>query len=336
MHKRYTTAILLLLISISSNAQPQHWAVVKSFPIKSPGWWDYLAVSPLNNHLYVSHGTQVNILDENSGDSLGVIEGTIGVHGIAFAPSFNKGFISNGRLNNVFVFDGKTNQITDSIRTGGNPDAMCYDSYSRQLIVGNGRSNDLTIINAANNQVVTTIPLGGAPESSVSDGKGRVYIDVEDKNEVAVLDMKKLKITARYKLKGGDEPAGLAYDRKTQHLFVGCGNSKLVILDAMSGKQIGLLPIGEHCDGVAFDAITGDVFAANGVGTLTVIHQKDNGAAYAVVANVPTMRSARTLTVDERTHQVFLPAAEFEVTANTKERSKMIPGSFRVLVVGKQ
>lgn len=331
---RYTIAILLLLISISSNAQ--HWAVLKSFPIKSPGWWDYLTVSPLNNHLYVSHGTQVNILDENSGDSLGVIEGTTGVHGIAFAPAFNKGFISNGRLNNVFVFDGKTNQVTDSIRTGGNPDAMCYDSYSRQLIVGNGRSNDLTIINAANNQVVANIPLGGAPESSVSDGKGRVYVDVEDKNEVAVLDMKTMKITARYKLKGGEEPAGLAYDRKTQHLFVGCGNSKLVILDAMSGKQIGLLSIGEHCDGVAFDAITGDVFAANGAGSLTVIHGNEKGTAYSVIATVPTMRSARTLTADERTHQVFLPAAEYEASVNPKERPKMIPGTFRVLVVGRQ
>lgn len=320
----------------NESSKAQNRAVIKTFPIQSSGWWDYLTVSPLSDHLYVAHGTQVNILDRNRGDSVGVISGTIGVHGITFARKYNKRFISNGRLNNVYVFDGKTDQVADSIATGMGPDAMCFDGYANLLIVGSGRSKALSIINAENNTVAATIPLCGKPAASVSDGKGRVYIDVEDKNEVAVLDMKTLKIIARYPLKGGEELAGLAFERRSQTLFVGCGNSKIVILEAMTGKQIGILPIGAHCDGVAFDQEPGNAFAANGEGTLTVVHADDAGTQYSVVATVPTKRSARTLAIDERTHLVYLPAADYEPSTNAKERPQMIPGSFKILVVGMQ
>ncbi len=315
----------------SIQAQTSGYEVRKTFHIQSGGGWDYIAVSPLSPNIYVSHGTQVNILNKTTGDSTGVIKGTIGVHGIAFAPELGKGFISNGRLNNVFVFDAKTNVVTDSIRTGENPDAMCYDAFSKKLVVGNGRSNDLTIIDAVTNKVLATVPLGGKPEASVSDGKGKVFINVEDKNEVAVLNTVTMKIVARYSLQGGDEPAGLAMDGEGHFLFVGCGNKKLIVLETATGKQRWTLPIGEHCDGVVADRSW--AYASNGDGTLTVIHPAKTGYK---METIPTKRGARTIAVDPATHIIYLPTADFEPQLEaSKERPKMIPGTFEVLVIGK-
>jgi YVTN family beta-propeller protein len=328
--KQILSLLLSLLAANASYAQSQTLSVLNSFHIQSGGGWDYIAVSPVTDNIYVSHGTQVNILNKATGDSTGVIKGTIGVHGIVFAPKLGKGFISNGKLNNIFVFDPKTNRVTDSIRAGENPDAMCYDAFSKKLVVGNGRSNDLTIIDAATNKVLATVPLGGKPEASVSDGKGKVFINIEDKNEVAVLSMATLKIVGRYPLQGGEEPAGLAMDGERKFLFVGCGNKKLIVLETATGKQRWTLPIGDHCDGVAADGNT--AYASNGDGTLSIIRPTKTG--YKADA-IHTKRGARTIAVDPATHLIYLPTAEFEPQpADSKERPKMIPGTFEVLVVG--
>ncbi len=331
--KPFLALALFLCLYAAVNAQTPSYAIQKTFHIQSGGGWDYLTVSPVSDKLYVSHGTQVNILNKTTGDSVGVIKGTIGVHGITFAAELGKGFISNGKLNNVFVFDAKTNLVTDSIRTGENPDAMCYDAFSKMLVVGNGRSKDLTIIDAATNKVLATVPLGGKPEASVSDGKGKVFINVEDKNEVAVLNTVTMKIVARYSLQGGDEPAGLAMDGEGHFLFVGCGNKKLIVLEATTGKQRwAAIPIGDHCDGVVFD--DGEAYAACGDGTLYRIYQTDdNGFGIKVIH---TKRSARTIAIDPLTHLIYLPTADFEPQPEgANERPKMIPGTFEVLVVGK-
>jgi len=335
MHFRKTIAILAIGITASAAlAQLPSNAVLKTFRINSGGGWDYISVSPLSENIYVSHGTQVNILNKTNGDSVGVIRGTIGVHGIVFAPSINKGFISNGRLNNLYVFDALTNQITDSIPTGENPDAMCYDAYSNRIIVGNGRSKSASIIDAASNKVITTIPLSGKPEAIVSDEAGTIFINVEDKNAVAVVNIKAGKIKTYYQLKSGEEPGGLAIDRKSGTLFVACGgNNKLLVLEAKTGNQKAILPIGEKNDALAFDVKSGIVYASNGDGTLTMIRSQKG--VYKVVGTIITKPGARTIAIDPITQLLYLPTADFEhQPLHASERPKMIPGTFEILVVG--
>jgi YVTN family beta-propeller protein len=309
--------------------------VIKTFHIASGGGWDYLAVSPVSNSLYVSHGTQVNILDKNTGDSIGVIPNTIGVHGIAFAPEFGKGFTSNGRLNNVTVFDIKTNKILDSIKTGENPDAIMFDPFSKKIITCNGRSQNLSVIDPSNNTVVATIPLDGKPETAVSDAEGKIYVNIEDKSEISKVDMKTNKVEVTWSISPGESPSGLAIDRKTRRLFAGCDNKMLVVVNADNGKVVAQLPIGDGCDGTGFDDGLKDAYASCGEGVLTVIHE-ESADKFKVMDNVQTKRSARTCAVDEKNHQVFLSAADLEQNTPTGTRPKMIPGTFQVLVVGKK
>ena len=312
-----------------------HLQVLKTFHIGGTGGWDYLAVSPVHDMLYVSHGNQVNILNKNNGDSLGIIEKTNGVHGIAFVPTANKGFISNGKSNNVFVFDLTTNKVLAEIETGKNPDAIMYEPFSKKIITCNGRSNNLSIIDPLLNKVIDSVNVGGKPETAVSDEAGKLFINIEDKNEIVVVDTKTFKIINHWKISPGDGPSGLAYDPKTKTLFAGC-EKLLIVVNAVTGKIISQLPIGEGCDGVAFDETERKVYSSNGDGTLTVI-QQDNTGTFNVTENVPTKRGARTISVDPISHWVYLPTADFEpLPAGQKGRPKIIPGSFQVLVIGKK
>ncbi len=323
------------IISVPAKAQRSQFKISKVFRIASGGGWDYLAIN--NDKLYVSHGTQVNILNKNSGDSIGVIENTPGVHGIAFVKSLSKGYISDGRTNNVTVFDLKTNKILGQIPTGENPDAIMYDDFSKKIFTCNGRSKDMTVINPEIDKVIKTIALGGKPETAVSDETGKLYINIEDKNEIAQVNTSTFKVERRWSISPGEGPTGLAYDKETKKLFAGC-DKLLVISDVSQGKVIAKIPIGEGCDGVAFDRSSKNIFTANGEGTLTVIHE-DGANNYKVLENTATKRGARTIALDERTHRLYLPTAEFEpaIATNTEksERPKMIPGTFQVLVIEK-
>ena len=319
-------AILFCLTAVFASAQT--YAVSRTFRIGSPGGWDYIAVGP-NGKLYVSHGAQVNILDAKTGDSVGVIPNTTGVHGIAFVESLGKGYTSNGRLNNVTVFDLKTAAVLGQIATGQNPDAIMYDPFSKTIITCNGRSHDLTVIDPAKGTVTATIALDGKPETAVSDNAGRIYVNIEDKNKITVVDIRENKVVTSWPL-GAEGPTGLEIDRKTKRLFAGC-DKQLVVMDATGGNVVTKLPIGDGCDGVGFDESKGLIFASCGEGKLTVI--KENSAtAYSVAENVPTKRSARTIAVDGHTHTVYLPFADTEPGA-AGERPKVIPGTFGVLVV---
>jgi len=304
-----------------------------AYPIPSAGGWDYISVGPGNGRIYVSHGTQVNVLNQKTGDSVGVIPNTTGVHGIAFVPSLNKGYTSNGRLNNVTVFDLATNQVLTQIATGQNPDAIMYDDYSKTIITCNGRSQDLSIIDPSTGQVKATIPVGGKPETAVSDGAGKIFVNIEDKNEIAVVNLATSAVINRWPLAPAEGPTGLVIDTKTKRLFAGC-EKLLVVMDATSGRIVDKLPIGNGCDGVGFDSKLKYVFASCGEGTLAVI-QELSADQFKVIDNVPTKRSARTCAVDETTHEVFLPAAEMEKDSKPGERPRMIPGTFQVLVVRK-
>jgi YVTN family beta-propeller protein len=339
MKQKSAFAFALLAITLfvySATAQTgSGFHVIKTFHITSAGGWDYLEVSPVSNLLYVSHGIQVNILDKNTGDSVGVIPNTTGVHGIAFAPDLGKGFTSNGRLNNVTVFDLKTNAILDSIKTGENPDAIMFEPFSKKIITCNGRSHDLSIIDPSNNTVVATVPLDGKPETAVSDANGKVYANIEDKSEISEVDMNTNKVEATWSIAPGESPSGLAIDRKTHRLFAGCDNKLLVVVNADNGKVVARLPIGEGCDGTGFDDGLKYVYASCGEGVLTVIAEQSNDK-FLVVDDVKTKRSARTCAVDEKDHVVFLSAADLQPNPPAGTRPQMIPGTFQVLVVGKK
>lgn len=308
--------------------------IVNTFHINSTGGWDYLEVGPVNDWLYVSHGIQVNILNKKTGDSVGVIENTTGVHGIAFDIANKKGFTSNGRLNTVTVFDMNTNNVLGEIHTGENPDAISYEPFSKKIITCNGRSKNLSIIDPAKNMVVDSVDVGGKPETAVSDGKGNLYVNIEDKNEIVVVDTKTFKVTQHWSLAPAEGPTGLALDKASNRLFAGC-DKLLVVMDATNGTIIDKLPIGDGCDGVAFDPGTNMIYTSNGEGTLSVIHE-DYADRYTLVENVATKKYARTITLDKETHLIYLPTADMEKQdPNQKGRPKMIPGSFQVLVIGK-
>lgn len=323
-------SVILMLIALSVNVYAQQQvSVAKTYHIASTGGWDYIAAN--KGKLYVSHGTQVNILNENTGDSVGCIGNTMGVHGIAFDNKLKRGYTSNGRTNDVTVFDLKTNDTLYRIPTGENPDAIMYEPFSKNIITCNGRSKDLSIIDPASNKVVKTILVGGKPEEAATDGQGKLYVNLEDKSEIVCVDLKTFQVINRWSLAPGQEPTGLAYDGTTKRLFATC-DKKLVVVDATNGHVVTTLPIGEGCDGIAFDAASKTIFTSNGEGTITVIKEL-NANSYEVKTNVPTKKSARTITIDADSHSLFLPAAEFEASTETGKRPRMKPGSFCVVVV---
>jgi YVTN family beta-propeller protein len=325
--------ILVVTMASKANAQSSGYHVAQTFHIASAGGWDYISVGPGNNRLYVSHGTQVNVLNESTGDSVGFIPNTTGVHGIAFVPSLGKGYTSNGRLNNVTVFDLKTNNILSQIATGQNPDAIMYDEFSKMIITCNGRSNDLSIVDPVTEKLVATIAVGGKPETAVSNNAGKLFVNIEDKNEIISVNLKTNTVENRWSIAPADGPTGLAIDISTNRLYAGC-DKKLVVLNAIDGKVVTTVPIGDGCDGVAFDNNTKNIFASCGEGKLTIIHEA-SADKYDVVDNVTTKRSARTIAINEKTHTIFLPAADFDAPAEAGKRPPMKPGTFQILVVKK-
>ncbi|MEO6869045.1 MAG: YncE family protein [Ginsengibacter sp.] len=302
-------------------------------PVSGEGGWDYVAVN--NGKIFASHGTQVNILNENNGDSIGFLAGTIGVHGMAFYNKKNKIYTSNGRLNNVFVFNGTTYQKIKEIPTGLNPDAIFFEPFSKKIITCNGSSNSLSIIDPEKDQLINTILLDGKPETAVSDGSGKVYVNIEDKNEMAVVDMKVMRVTTYWPIKPGEGASGLAINTKTHRLFAGCDNELLIVMNSQNGKVIASLPIGKGCDGVVYDKEKGLIFSSNGEGNITVI-QESSANNYKVLETIKTSPSARTIAIDEHSQQLFLPAAKVETEIDTVTRRphrKIIAGSFKILKI---
>ncbi len=324
------TGILLAGSSMLAQPLPKITAV---FHLASPGGWDFLTVGPGNNRLYISHATQVNILDLQTGDSVGVIPNTTGVHGIAFDAAQKKGYVSNGKLNNVTVFDVNTNEILGQIPTGEKPDVIMYEPFSKKIVTFNGVSNNISIIDPVKDQVVATIAINGKPEGAVSDGAGKVYVNIEDKNEILVISMTGFKILKHWPITPGSAASGLAIDATTKRLFAGCENKMLVVMDATNGKLISHFPIGEECDGVAFDNGSKMIYVSNGDGTLTVIKEQSRNS-FKLLGNVKTKKGAKTLCIDETTHKIYLPTADLEKTiAPGAKRPAMIPGTFQVLVL---
>jgi DNA-binding beta-propeller fold protein YncE len=304
------------------------------------GGWDYLTVDSAARRLYISHGTKVNVVDVDSGKPAGEIGNLSGVHGIAIAVDLGRGFISNGRSSMITIFDLKTLATLSEVKsTGENPDAILYDSFSSQVFAFNGRSKNATVLDAKTGKVAGTIELGGKPEFSTSDLAGHVFVNIEDKSEVVELGAKDLAVKARWPLAPCEEPSGMAIDRQHHRLLVGCSNKLAAVVDTESGKVVTTVPIGDGVDANAFDPGTGLGFSSNGEGTLTVI-KEETPDRFTVAENVPTRRGARTMALDEKTHTVYLPTAQFgPPPAATAEqphpRPAILPDSFVILVVSR-
>lgn len=342
---RLGLSVLLLLVfqcAVARAQQPKSpsgYHVINRFKLGGEGGWDYLTFDAKGGRLFISRSTHVMVVDAERGTVLGDIPDTQGVHGIALVEELGKGYTSNGRTSSVTVFDLKTLKVLKQIPVGKNPDAIIYDATSKRVFTMNGASNDATAIDTKTDTVAGTIPLDGRPEFAVSDEHGHVFVNLEDKSSVVEFDPSKLSVLARWPIAPGEEPSGLAIDRKHSRLFSTGANKTLVVLDAQTGKVVTTLPIGGGVDAAGFDPETGLAFSSNGDGTLTVIHE-DSPDKFTVVENVATQRGARTLALDTKTHRVYLVTAEFgPPPAPTPERPRprpsIVAGTFTLLVVGR-
>ncbi|HET9839684.1 MAG TPA: c-type cytochrome [Candidatus Angelobacter sp.] len=341
MKKRILSALVIAAAIAASAAafSPVKYEVKQKHVLGGEGGWDYLTFDPAGKRLFISRGTHVMVVDPAKGSVIGDIPDTTGVHGIALAQELGKGFTSNGRDNSVTVFDLKTLKTTNKIKIEAeNPDAILYDSASQRVFTFNGRSKNATVIDAAKDAVVATIPLDGKPEFAAADGKGMVFVNIEDKSELTQIDAKDAKVVKSWPLAPCEEPSGLAIDQKHHRLFSGCGNKLMAVSDAETGKMITTVPIGEGVDANAFDPETQLAFSSNGRdGTLTVVHE-DSPDKFTVLENAPTEKFARTMALNTTNHDVYLVTAEIEEQPPAKEgerpRRTMKPGTFTLLVVG--
>jgi YVTN family beta-propeller protein len=330
-------AATLLLLAVAAMAADPGYKVVQKVTLGGEGGWDYLTMDPTAPRLFVTHGTHVVVVDTESNKAVGEIPDTPGVHGVTVAPDLGRGFTSNGRENTVSVFDLKTLKVLSKVKTGENPDAIIYDPASHRVFAFDGRSNDATVIDGAAGTVVKTIPLGGKPEFAAVDGAGQVFVNIEDKAEIAAIDAKSLEVKARWALKPCEEPSGLAFDPKEQRLYAACGNKQMAVVDAKTGKLLASPPIGGGVDGAAFDPERRLAFSSNGEGSLTVIGEPAPGK-FEVVATVPTERGARTIALDPKTHAIYTVTAQFGPMPSAapgapRQRPPIVPGSFELLVV---
>jgi YVTN family beta-propeller protein len=312
---------------------PYHF--IKEIPVSGEGAWDYCSVDSAGQRLYVSHGSEVVVIDLAKDQVAGVITNTPGVHGLAPALELGRGFVSCGRENKAAIVDLKTLQILSKVDTGQNPDGMLYEPGQQEAYMFNGRSQSATVIDAKTGKVVATIPLDGKPEFAQSDSQaGRVYDNLEDKNEVAVIDTKTHTVVTNWPIAPGEEASGLAIDLKNHRLFLGCGgNRTMVMMDSTGGKVIAAVPTGQGVDANAFDPETGFAFASCGDGTVTIAHE-DTPDKLTVVQTLETQRGSRTMTLNPKTHKIYLAAAKFEAPAEGQRRGKTVPGSFKILVYG--
>ena len=331
--------LFVLLLATFALASDPGYHVIKTYKLGGEGSWDYLKLDSSSRRLYISRATHVIVIDADSGKPVGDIPDTPGVHGIALAPELGRGFVSNGREGTVTIFDIETLKLITKVKVGDNPDAILYDPATKRVFTFNGKSQDSTAIDAAKGTVLGTIKLEGKPEFAVSDGKGEIFVNIEDKSQLDAIDPNKLEVKSRWPLAPCQEPSGLSMDRKNRRLFSGCDNKMMAVVDADSGKVIVTRAIGGGVDATAFDEGTGLAFASCGEGVLTVVRE-ESPSKFSVAENVTTQEGARTLALDDKTHQVFVVTAKFgPPPAPTPEqphpRHSILPDTFVVLVVGK-
>jgi DNA-binding beta-propeller fold protein YncE len=331
-------SLVVTLAALALAAADPGYKVVNSYKVGGDGGWDYLIADAAARRLYVSRATHVIVLDLDSGKSVGDIADTPGVHGIALAPELGRGFVSNGREGTVSIFDLKTLATISKVKAGENPDAILYDPATQRVFTFNGRSQDSTAIDAARGTVLGTIKLDGKPEFAASDGKGEIFVNIEDKSELTAIDPSKLAVKSTWPLAPCESPTGLSMDRKNRRLFVGC-EKMMAVVNADTGKVLATPAIGDGVDATTFDDGTGLAFASCGEGVLSVVRE-ESPEKFSVAENVPTQVGARTLALDSKTHNVYVVTAKFgpppaATVDDPHPRRSILPDSFVVLVVGK-
>src|ERR1700676_4469121 len=335
MHRVLRTSALVICcvaLAFGSDASSGNFKVVKRVPLEGGGRWDYVTADSDSHRVYIARATHVSVLDSETGAVVGDIPDTPGVHGVAIADDLGIGFISEGQTNKVAVFDLKTLKVESQIATGEDPDSILYHSATHQVFVQNGKSKSTTVIDAKTKKVVATIALDSKPEFYAYDEKGNVFINLEEKHAIAVIDASSKKLKSTWVMEGCEGPSGLAIDNKTHTLFSSC-DGKLMVVDSNSGKVRQSVAIGDDCDGVTFDPATGYVFASPSPGKFQIIHA-DKSGKYSVVQEIDTPVGSKTHGLDTATHKVYLPSAKFTGDPSKRPRPSVVDGSIQVLVIG--
>ena len=331
--KLLLVALTGLLLQTKAQTKNENYKILQSIPVSGNGGWDYLKVNPTNHFIYASHSTQVNVINPLTSKSEGIIENQEGVHGIAFDKE-NRGYITNGKSNSVFVFNVKTNEKIASIEVGKRPDAIIYDDYSGKIIAANAGSNSLSIINTKNLTVEKTIELTGNPEEVASNEKGIIYANIEDQSKIAEINLNEGKVLNYFSLGKDEGPTGLAIDNKTHRLFSSC-EDHLVIVNAENGKIVSALPIAKGCDGVVFDAKSKMIFASAYSGVISNYLEKTKDD-FVALPDIKTESGARTIAIDETTQKIYVPTAEYGIAVDKNARRLPVKdGTFHILEIGK-
>ena len=336
---RHILFCFCLLASSAHAGNGTAYAVIGRLTPGGDGGWDYPSVDSRTHLLYQSRADHVSVVNTKTGKEVGQITETPGVHGIALAPALGRGFISAGKANRVTVFDLKTRAVVGSVSTGEGPDSIVYEPVSQRVVSFNGHGHSATVIDARSNTAIVTLPLDGKPEFAQADGRGAIYFNIEDTGELGVIDGKSAVLKGRWKLPHCEEPSGFALDTAHRRSFSTCANQTLAVMDIDSGKAVANVPIDKGVDGCAFDPASGNVFSANGEGTLTVVHETDPDH-FQVRQTLVTQAGARTIALDKITHRLYLPTAQFGLAPEPSAehphpRPPPLPGTFVVLVVGR-
>jgi len=320
-------ACVLFSVAVAT-AQTYH--LTSTIPIPGAGGWDYSYADSDNRKLYVSHGNVVEVVDLDSDKVIGQIPNTNGVHGIAIAADLGRGFISAGRDNQIVIFDLRTLATIGTAKTGTNPDGILYEPVTHRVFAFNGRSQNATVIEGKDGSVAGTIPLGGKPEFPTADGKGNVYVNMEDKNEIFRLDAKTMQVKDKWSIAPAESPSGMAIDTENHRLFSVCDGKVMVVLNYENGKVVAKVPIGEGPDAAAYDPGTHTAFSSNGEGSITVVKVEKNDKY--TTTTVETKKGARTMTLDLKTHKLYLSSADYG-QAQPGKWPPVVPGTFKVLVL---
>ncbi len=329
-------AVSLLLAgfarALPANPDSSGYHIVKKIVTGGTEGWDYISMDTEARLAYIGRENHVDVVNVDSGKVVGKVPGLEGTSGLLPLPEFGRGYAMNGDAGSVVIVDLKTLAKIGSVKAGKDPDSFTYEPVTKRVFVMNSSSANATVINAKEGTLAGTVVLGGQPEAAVSDGKGKVYVNLTDKDEIAEVDAETMKVTHHWTLAQGTGPSGLAMDRKNRRLFSACDNQRMVIMNADTGKVITALRTGAGTDGAGFDPDSGNAFAsAGGSGTLTIIHE-DSPESFKVLEELDTQSGARTMTVDMKTHNVLVVTARHGHGAT---HDKVLPDSFVVLVVGK-
>jgi DNA-binding beta-propeller fold protein YncE len=327
---------LLALLPLAGRTAAQQPApgyhVVQRYTLGGEGGWDYLALDTVNERLFLTRGDRVVVVDPERGAEVGVIPGLQRAHGVAFDYADGRGFATSGGDSTVTMFDLKTLRVLGTIPTSADDDAILYDPATKRVFTFDGDANAATVIDPSAGRRVATLALGAKPESGVSDGEGRIFVNLEDAGQIVEVDARALKVLRRWSLAPCEEPTGIAIDEAHHRLFSGCGNRLMAVSDAAAGRLVASVPVGAGVDADRFDPATGYAFSSNGDGSITVVHE-DDPDHYSVVQTLPTMRGARTMELDPRTHRLYTVSAEFGTAAAGQRRPPMLPGTFTLLVI---